>query len=613
MAEAIITCRNGLSGNSLAKAVITLEPNDFVYDGHEKTQKVKSVVLNGKTLVEGTDYLVVNNTAISAGTHQLAIAGFYKYDGVVYVDWSISKVHGEIHPNETNVTVKGVMGTTKNVTFTKVGNGTLKATVDQGTIATAEIVGDAVKITSVAEGSAVITITMDESTDYTGTSAQINVKVERADGKLTVQPAKVDISGEAGTEATATLSITGDGEITLPTSQYVNIKRDGTKLTLTSKAEGAEKLTINMAETKNYTAASCTLDVNVVFKKKAIYGVEWDGSSSTALSRTDDAALLGDPTPATSGGSGSSPFDDLEPWSGMKKTTIGGNSLVEIPKFWFKWTSTGQKLKLQIATYDAEGFHVSPAHADRGDGKGERDVVYVGRYHCDDNYKSTSGGKPKASMTRANARTGITGLGQGYYMFDYAMLWTIRMLYLVEYKDWDCQKVIGYGCGNNSSTEAMGKSDTMTYHTGTMQSSRTAYGVGVQYRYIEDLWGNVLDWCDGIRFSSMSVYAYNKPSEYSDSSGGTKVATAPSSTSCIKAWTLPTTSGYEWALFPSDASASSSYDTYCADRCSVGSSYVVCFVGGGYYQVRGYGLFCSYSNAVGSAGSDVGARLQYLP
>ena len=68
-------------------------------------------------------------------------------------------------------------------------------------------------------------------------------------------------------------------------------------------------------------------------------------------------------------------------------------------------------MKLQISDTAQEGFFVSPAHADRGDGKGERDKVYVGAYHCGTNYKSTTGVKPIASITRDTARTNIHNLG----------------------------------------------------------------------------------------------------------------------------------------------------------------------------------------------------------
>jgi hypothetical protein len=56
---------------------------------------------------------------------------------------------------------------------------------------------------------------------------------------------------------------------------------------------------------------------------------------------------------------------------------------------------------------------VSPAHRDRGDG--EKDFVYIGRYHSDSSYKSVSGQIPIANITRATARTNTHNLGGEYW------------------------------------------------------------------------------------------------------------------------------------------------------------------------------------------------------
>ena len=356
-----------------------------------------------------------------------------------------------------------------------------------------------------------------------------------------------------------------------------------------------------------------TIHYNYIDTSYNVYGVIWDGSSSTTFTRTDDAAGFENPTPALNGVGGSSPFDYRYPWSDIEKVTVDGNAMVKIPKFWYKITKDGNSLKYQISDSAVEGFNVSPAHADRGDGIGERDYVYIGRYKCtSSSYKSVTNTALKTGVTRATARSGITSLGSGYYMQDFALWWTVRMLYLVEFADWNSQAVIGYGCGNGSSTVNTGTTDSMSYHTGTMQSARTTYGTGVQYRWIEDPWGNAFEWCDGIRFSGSDIYVYNKPSEYSDTSGGTKIGTRPTTGGYISKWSVPSVSGYDWALYPSAVSGSDS--TYVADYCYYSSSGVVLYVAGDCAQNQDFGAFCLYGNFTASDSvSNVGARLQYLP
>jgi hypothetical protein len=188
------------------------------------------------------------------------------------------------------------------------------------------------------------------------------------------------------------------------------------------------------------------------------------------------------------------------------------------------------------------------------------------------------------------------------------------MLYIVEFADWDSQKVIGYGCGNSSSVVTMGYTDSMPYHTGTMASSRTTYAASTQYRYIEGIWDNVFDWCDGIRFSSSSIYTYLNPSTYSDSSGGTNTGTRSTSSGCISAFGVPSATGYEWALYPSSIVSDSSYSTYIADNCHYNSSGVVLCCGGDWYQNRYSGMFFLYGDdSALYSNSYIGARLQYLP
>lgn len=170
------------------------------------------------------------------------------------------------------------------------------------------------------------------------------------------------------------------------------------------------------------------------------------------------------------------------------------------------------------------GFPCLPGPRDRGDGKGERNTVYIGRYHCHtSNWKSQSGGKPKADITRSAARSGIHGLGGTIWQSDIQIRMTIWMLYLVEFADWNSQKTIGKGCGDNSAPGNMGYTDSMPYHTGTTQNSRDSYGLGTQYRNIEGLWDNVYDWGDGCYYNSAGLNIIMNPNQFSDTSGGTAV------------------------------------------------------------------------------------------
>jgi len=356
-----------------------------------------------------------------------------------------------------------------------------------------------------------------------------------------------------------------------------------------------------------YLNGSCIEGTNLLVH---IYGVSWDGTSTTSWTRTDDAADFSDPVPYISGASNyGSPFDNLMPWSGMVKEERTGGTMVAIPKFWYKLTQNGDSIKIQIADSEMDGFHVSPAHMDRGDGKGERDVVYIGRYHCASDYKSKTGVKPVANITRSSARTSIHNLGSTIWQSDFAMRFTLWLLYIVEFADWNSQAKIGAGCGNNSSTENMGYTDSMPYHTGTTLSNRTSKGLGTQYRNIEGLWDNVLDWTDGAYYNNSGMNIILNPANFSDSAGGTLIGN-PSNGYPSKFSVVDTNGAYPM-FYPTEANGSTS--THSCDYWYFDAAYPCICVGGYCYHGDDYGMFYISCGTSTYSNGNFGSRIMELP
>lgn len=337
-----------------------------------------------------------------------------------------------------------------------------------------------------------------------------------------------------------------------------------------------------------------------------IYGASWDGTSTTKWSRTDEAAEFTDPVPYVAGASSyGSPFDNLQPWAGMVKSERTGGTMVAIPKFWYKLEQNGAGMTIQISDHAVEGYSVSPAHMDRGDGHGERDVVYIGRYHCAGGYKSNTGA-PLANMTRSFARANIHVLGSAIWQCDFAMRFTLWLLYIVEFADWDSQAKIGYGCSPHGGTFAMGYTDSMPYHTGTDQSSRDTFG-GTQYRNIEGLWDNVFDWCDGC-YNDDGLNIILNPSKFSDSSNGTAVGVP--SDGYPSAFRVKTNGGFP-VFIPTSASGNDI--TYSCDYWGFRSYDLSLCVGSDYSQNSSYGLFGVLCYAASATNGNIGCRLQELP
>lgn len=523
---------------------------------------------NGRTgavMPQAGDYTAAQVGAADATTTQQALQTLSdEVDGILAGTSPVNI------PPATEVKVGGI----------KVGEG-LSATTD-GTTSVA-ISQEADNATGILNGALYTSIPRPSAVyplvEVTTVPATASIQVTATKGELSVQ-GTTDENGKADIEVSAfgvwTFSATLDDEL----------------VSVDVAVNASQLYTITLAPTPH------------------IFGATWDGSASPAWSRTDGAELFEDPNPAVNNGTGSSPFDDIMPWSGMEisEDPVAG-TLVSIPKYWYKWTRSGASMQLQIANEETEGFYVSPAHADRGDGQGERDVVYVGRYHCDSSYHSTTGVLPLLNITRATARTNIDNLGEEYWQYDFSMYWTIAMLYLVEFANWNTQMTIGYGCSPSGSSFASGLTDTMQYHTGTSAINRTTYGC-CQYRHIEGLWDNAFNWVDGGYLSGLSVFCIKDPAEFSDSTGGTNVGTFSSGSGYITAFTDPSeVSGFEWALVPSSIGGSAT--TFICDVGYTGGQEFI--FGAGAHNSQDYGLFYIGTTATGSTRGDFSCRLQKLP
>ena len=438
-------------------------------------------------------------------------------------------------------------------------------------------------------------------------------------GETTSGSVQITAGGQSKTlnleffSATITVNVESGSTVTCAKGSNTQTKTSTGSAVFTVKEAG----TYTITATKSGQEASGTVQITASGQSKTIslayvhiYGASWDGSSTTKLTRTDDAGLFTDPVPAVGNGAGSSPFDNRLPWSGMTKTTDGNNVLVAIPKYWVKVSHA--PFKVQIADKATPGYQVSPAHRDRGDGKGERDVVYIGRYECDGSYMSRSGQAPKVSTNLATFRSGIHGLGATYWQADFALQLTWWFLYIVEYADWNGQTAIGQGNVSSSAAINTGATDSMTYHTG--RAAGTDGQTAIQYRGIENPWGNVREWRDGIIFSDTNISTYNNPANFSDSYNGTGAVVRSNkrhtASDWIKAW------GYDTNdpsfIYPSAGGGSET--TFVPDYCYYYAGVRALNVGGSYGNGTRAGPFylSGYVTPAGTSGY-LGSRLQKLP
>ncbi len=242
-----------------------------------------------------------------------------------------------------------------------------------------------------------------------------------------------------------------------------------------------------------------------------IYGVDLVGSASpSALTRTDDAVGLN----VTVGTSEiTSDFDNCYPWSNIEEVTDeAGNVFVKIPKFYSKITKNSDgTYKHQLSGTKHDGFDTLFKV-----GNNEIDYVMVGKYEgsgSSSRVYSKSGQTPLVSITMDNFRNGCKANGAGYQQYDFMIDLILKELWLVEMKTTNCQSIMYGYANNNSSAISTGATDSVTTPSGS-QLSNTDGKHACKYRGIENPWGNINKWCDGISFSGSSVYVCTEPNAY---------------------------------------------------------------------------------------------------
>lgn len=162
----------------LSSATVTLSASSFTYDGTSKVPSVISVVLDGQTLISGTDYAVVSSPATNAGSYTLTVNGIGDYKGTITVNWAINKAQATISGADS-IGVVGI-GESQSETYTTTGDGAMSFSISDSSVATISNSGGQVTVTGVTAGSTMLTVTVADGTNYTGTTKTVSVAVTEA-------------------------------------------------------------------------------------------------------------------------------------------------------------------------------------------------------------------------------------------------------------------------------------------------------------------------------------------------------------------------------------------------------------------------------------------------
>src|SRR5690554_3072282 len=357
-----------------------------------------------------------------------------------------------------------------------------------------------------------------------------------------------------------------------------------------------------------------------------VYGLEWNQTLDT-YQRLEDAVGMVAIT------QGQNDFDNVYPWSRMKRCNLDDNAnvlayfgdptfkddgsigqvMVQIPKFWYKsemFNEGGNKIyRWWIADKELKDFKLHPAFVRNGV---EKDFIYIGAYEGYENegkLHSIAGVMPTSNKTIVQFRDLAQARGSKWFQQDFLTICAIELLYLVEYAHFDSQTKIGQGI-----------TDTSVYHqTGeTTQNGNRSYGdpnnatVAMSYRGVENLYGNYWKWVDGININNHRAYIADYDFESDKFDGHYRQVGFTNATSNGYVKDIGWTSQDDFMFFSIDSSGSDS--SYLHDYYYQYSGMRVARFGGYRNYGARAGAFCWYPvSASASSGMDVVARLLCVP
>jgi hypothetical protein len=243
--------------------------------------------------------------------------------------------------------------------------------------------------------------------------------------------------------------------------------------------------------------------------------------------------------------------------------------------------------------------------------------------------QSIAGVSPVDTVTKATYRGYAQARGSGWQLETIQMHGWLGMLIILETASLNSQGTIGNGV-SYASTINTGYTAT----AGTAPSGNVTYGNttpatanAVSYRGVENLWGNVSKFIEGIRTDTSNglwIAPQTNAIPYSDASTltGTQVgayintgSTAPTISSASYITSIFTTSALSGLFFPSAASGGSSTTYFCdIGVVAAPANSLVFYFGGNNGTTAGNpGIFMFSSNTSAISSPSISSRLQYFP
>lgn len=331
----------------------------------------------------------------------------------------------------------------------------------------------------------------------TALSETANAFNESADEVLQAKIAEFEARGD-----TAVNQFRADGDTTIGDFEDVS----GQLLT---------ELDINESE-RNAIFTTYLNDItNQLALDPRVFGVYWNKTTSPVLTRTD--AAIGLIAQAGVGGQlVRNDFDGMPIWGEMERVTDEyGNVFVKVPKFYIKKQSGADYYSIKVSRTKYAGFYLPSNFWDFANEK-ELDYTLIGAYQANLStdgirLESKSGNLPLHTRNIVQFRNFAKANGNGYQQLDVHAVDIIRTLFTVEFATLHSQSI---AAGLTTATEAIvsGLGDNLLASSGTPVANDGKNPF--VYRGIENPWGNVWQFVDGVNINDWQSWTIRDADKY---------------------------------------------------------------------------------------------------
>ena len=339
-----------------------------------------------------------------------------------------------------------------------------------------------------------------------------------------------------------------------------------------------------------------------------VYGVSGLGNSNPTLTRT-----FGNVGKTYSINSAAGTITtDFDTEFNFETVVQDGNTMIKIPTFYKRFDTINNN---QITAFSMSKTKVNddfvpyPCFVKQDGSGGVMDYILLSKGKATGtSSKATcvSGSAPLVKVTRAQMRTAARANGAGWQQFDWMVLQLLRDLFCVVFATTNSQSIfLGRTTGFSNAATVGGTWNISTpcgWNTTTMQN---------RFFGIEDVFGNVYDWCDGVTFSGATIYPTVDYNYFTDTTSN-MVNSGSRATSNNYISALTYNAAQPFLNYPSAASGDKTQ--YYCDYEWYSSSGVVLRVGGHWNLGARAGLWASNgSDGASHLDSIIGGRLVYRP